>query len=83
MARTQWCGCGVKFHFGYAIAGILIGLSAAPIFGVQYHNISATTFAVISSLFAACMFCVCVYCDKHKYRFNDYSLAMDERAMDI
>jgi len=53
MAGARWCGCGVRFHFGYAIAGILIGLSAAPMFGIMYHNYSATSFALISSVFAA------------------------------
>jgi hypothetical protein len=53
MAGAHWCGCGVRFHFGYAIAGILIGLSAAPIFAIQFYNYSATSFAFISSVFAA------------------------------
>ena len=53
MATTKWCGCGVKFHFWYAIAGILIGVSAAVVFAPRFHNYSATGFALISAVFAA------------------------------
>lgn len=50
--NQKWCGCSAKFHFAYSILGILIGLSAAPIFAARFYNYSSASFALISAAFA-------------------------------
>jgi len=45
--------CSIRVRFWFAITGIFVGLSAAPVFALRMRNINATVFALISAVFAA------------------------------
>jgi len=44
--------CNINVRIAWAIIGISAGIMAGLVFAVQYHNISTTTLAFISSIFA-------------------------------
>uniref|UniRef100_A0A915AJ79 Heme transporter hrg-1 n=1 Tax=Parascaris univalens TaxID=6257 RepID=A0A915AJ79_PARUN len=48
----------MKIHIIWAVVGISAGITAAAVFGIEYHNWSTTTLALLSSVAATCLLCV-------------------------
>lgn len=73
--------CSIRVRIAWAIIGISAGIMAGAVFGFRYHNISATTLAFISSIFATLLMLFHIwyhkgklsYWSKAKFNFVGYS----------
>uniref|UniRef100_A0A914VB01 Uncharacterized protein n=1 Tax=Plectus sambesii TaxID=2011161 RepID=A0A914VB01_9BILA len=61
--------CSIRVRIIWAIIGISAGIMAGAVFGVQYHNYSATTLAFISSIFATLLMLLHIWYSKGKLSY--------------